>query len=173
MSPVIESLATAVEGERWRPALVALLQDVVDHGASVGFMPPLAAAEAHAYWTGILGDLDHRVLFIARSGEALLGSVQLALERRANGTHRAEVAKFIVLSSARRQGIGRALMNAAEAAAQAAHRSTLVLDTRLGDPSNELYLSLGWTRAGIIPQYARNPNGEIDPTVIYYKLLGG
>jgi acetyltransferase len=172
MPPVIESIATAEEGERWRSSLVALLQDVVDNGASVGFMPPLAAAEANAYWTGILGDLDNRVLLIARRGEELLGSVQVALERRANGNHRAEIAKLIVLGSARRQGIGRALMHAAETAAQIANRSTLVLDTRLGDPSNELYLSLCWIRAGIIPQYARNPNGEIDPTVIYYKLLG-
>lgn len=32
-----------------RPALAALLQDAVESGASIGFLPPLPAAEAEAY----------------------------------------------------------------------------------------------------------------------------
>jgi acetyltransferase len=32
------------------PALVSLLQNVVDDGASIGFLPPLTADEAARYW---------------------------------------------------------------------------------------------------------------------------
>jgi hypothetical protein len=34
-----------------------------------------------------------------------------------------------------------------------------------------LYSSLGWVRAGEIPRYAISANGDIDPSVFYYKLL--
>ena len=43
-APMVESL-TAAAGRGARAALIALLQDVVDDGASVGFLPPLSVAE--------------------------------------------------------------------------------------------------------------------------------
>jgi hypothetical protein len=46
-----------------------------------------------------------------------------------------------------------------------------VLDTRKGDPSEGLYASLGWTKAGDIPNYARSANGDLHATALYYKLL--
>ena len=49
---MIESL-TAGAGHGERAALIALPQDVVDGGASVGFLPPLSAAEAGEYWDGV------------------------------------------------------------------------------------------------------------------------
>ena len=36
-----------------RPQLVTLLQANVDDGASIGFLPPLPAGEAGAYWQGV------------------------------------------------------------------------------------------------------------------------
>jgi acetyltransferase len=72
---------------------------------------------------------------------------------------------------ARRQGVGRALMLAAEAEARRLGRSTLVLDTRHGDPSEILYRSLGWERAGEIPRYARSADGTLHATAFYFKLL--
>ena len=36
-----------------RAALVALLQNAVDSGASLGFLPPLETAEATAYWESV------------------------------------------------------------------------------------------------------------------------
>jgi ribosomal protein S18 acetylase RimI-like enzyme len=154
-------------------ALATLLQDAVDGGASVGFLPPLGAEEAHNYWNDVLEALraQSRVLLVARQGQQILGTVQLDLARRANATHRAEVQKLLVHRSARRQGIGRALMQAAEVAARAHTRSLLVLDTRLGDPSEQLYTMLGYTRAGVIPQYARSADGALDATVFFYRLL--
>jgi ribosomal protein S18 acetylase RimI-like enzyme len=53
-------------------------------------------------------------------GGGIVGTVQLDLAGQANGRHRAEVIKLMVLSSARRRGIGCALMEAAEAEARSA-----------------------------------------------------
>ena len=112
---MIEALTPAT-AEAARPALVALLRDAVDSGASIGFLPPLSEAEAGAYWDGVAGALDDgsRVLLVARDAAAgIVGSVQLDLAMRANARHRAEVSKLMVHRAARRRGIGRALMAAA------------------------------------------------------------
>jgi ribosomal protein S18 acetylase RimI-like enzyme len=158
------------------PALIAVLQDAVDSGASVGFLPPLTAAEAAAYWRTVIDALadGSRRLFVAHHAMlGVAGTVQLELAMRPNGLHRAEVAKLLVHRAARRQGLGRALMQALEAEACRLGRTTLVLDTRAGDPSEQLYRSLGYVRAGEIPQYARSASGRLDTTVFYYKLLAG
>lgn len=166
--------ALGPEGTRAaRPALSTLLKDVVDDGASVGFLPPLSVEEAGTYWDGVAAALagGNRRLWIARAGDGIVGTVQLDLEPRANGRHRAEVTKLMVLTSSRRRGIGRALMQAAEEEARRLGRTTLFLDTRLGDPSERLYRSLGWTFAGSIPEYARSGNDALDANAIYYRLL--
>jgi ribosomal protein S18 acetylase RimI-like enzyme len=155
------------------PDLIALLRDAVDGGASIGFLPPLSAQEAEAYWREVIDALKkpYRIMLIARSDGAVAGTVQLNLESRANGRHRAEVMKLIVHSAQRRRGIAQALMQAIEAEARKAKRTTLVLDTRAGDAAEPLYLKLSWIAAGKIPRYAANADGSVDPTVIMYKLL--
>ena len=50
-------------------------------------------------------------------------------------------------------------------------RTTLVLDTREGDPAETLYASAGWTRVGAIPRYAESAGGSLDGSAFYYKLL--
>jgi ribosomal protein S18 acetylase RimI-like enzyme len=62
-------------------------------------------------------------------------------------------------------------MQRAEEIAQKEGRSTIVLDTREGDPSNLLYSSLGYFLAGSIPNYAKSANGELHVTNYYYKIL--
>ncbi len=155
------------------PGLGALLADAVASGASVGFLPPLAPEDARAYWEDVVASLRDggRVLLAARSGGELVGSVQLILEPRANGGHRAEVAKLLVHSSRRRRGIGRRLMEALEREAAREGRTTLVLDTRQGDPSEALYRGMGYQVAGTIPRYARSADGSLHATVFMYKLL--
>jgi ribosomal protein S18 acetylase RimI-like enzyme len=170
----IESLTPATILEQ-QPALIALLQDAVASGASVGFLPPLAADEAAAYWQGVAAALrdGSRVLLVARRpGQEISGTVQLDLAMRANGLHRAEVSKLMVHRAARRQGIARALMLELEAIARRLGRTTLILDTRQGDPSELLYRALGYEYAGAIPQYARSADGSLDGTAFYYRLLG-
>jgi hypothetical protein len=57
--------------------------------------------------------------------------------------------------------------------ARAAGRALLTLDTATDGGAAELYESLGWTRAGVIPDYAYKPQGGLTGTAIYYKRLGG
>ena len=147
--------------------LVGLLVAVVDDGASIGFLPPLDLDEARAYWAGVLK--PGVVLLVAEEAGRIVGSGQLHLEQRANGRHRAEIAKLMVDPTVRGRGLGRRLMERLEAIAREEGRTLLVLDTREGDPSNALYRSLGWVEAGRIPHYARSANGELHTTVFYYK----
>ena len=171
---MIESL-DAEGAVRERGGLAALLVDAVESGASLGFLPPLDGAEAGAYWDGVAGDLraGSRVLLVARepASRRIVGSVQLELAMRRNGRHRAEVAKLMVHQAARRRGIGRALMLAAEAEARRLGRTTLHLDTRQGDPSEQLYRDLGWELAGTVPRWAASADGSLHTTAIYYRLL--
>lgn len=173
MTVLIEAV-TAAGAAREEAALVAILQDVVDAGASVGFLAPLARDEAVAYWREVAAAIaaGTRTLLIARlPGQDAVGTVQLELCPRPNGRHRAEVTKLMVRRSARRRGIAGALMRAVEAEARRRGRTTLVLDTRAGDPSERLYRSLGYHRAGAIPRYAESSDGRLDATALYYRLL--
>lgn len=151
--------------------LTKLLVDVVEDGASIGFLPPLDPHVARVYWSMVLG--DHVRLWVARLNGDIVGSVQLHLVAKQNGRHRAEIAKLMVHPSSQRKGIGRSLMHAAEARAREEKRSLLVLDTREGDPSNGLYASLGYTEAGKIPDYAESADGKLDASVFYFKRLSG
>ena len=150
--------------------LIELLRDAVDSGASVGFLPPLSRDAASHYWRSIFADLDagYRLLLGAINGPKLVGSVQLELARKPNASHRAEVQRLLVLRSARRQGIGERLMRRLHELAGHHGRTLLVLDTREGDPSEFLYRKLGYTRAGVIPGYARSADGALDGTAFYY-----
>jgi acetyltransferase len=162
---------TALDAEA---ELMELLQDAVDSGASVGFLPPLTPGENRAYWQSVVVAVrtGSRLLLGARDGDGrLVGTAQLDLAARANARHRAEVMKVIVHRAARRRGIGRALMRAVEEHARRLRRSTLVLDTRQGDPSERLYGSVGYRLAGTIPRYARSADGRLDPSAFYYKVL--
>jgi len=167
------ALLTADDAETVIPALVALLEDAVEGGASIGFLWPMSDGEAERYWRSIIPAVDsgERILLIASEDARIVGTGQLELCLRANGLHRAEVAKLMVLRSARRQGVGRALMLAAEKEARRLGRTTLVLDTFLDGGAENLYRALGWTEAGRVPLYAAWPDGTLGTTVYYYKLL--
>lgn len=158
---------------RWLPQLTDLLIDSVDGGASVGFLPPLDRSAAEAWWIRAAPALEagHRILLIARNGETVLGTVQLDLPQTPNGLHRAEVIKLLVHSTHRGKGIASALMRAIESEASALSRTLLVLDTRKGDNAERLYRALGYTAAGIIPQYALGSDGALHDTVIFYRRL--
>ena len=96
--------------------------------------------------------------------------MQLVLAQPENQPHRADVAKMLVWRSARRRGIGAALMTAAEQVAREHAKSLLVLDTASGD-AERLYDRLGWTRVGAIPGYALYPDGRPCDTTVFWKAL--
>ena len=112
--------------------LSLLLINVVEGGASVGFLPPLSIEDAKQYWREAL--TTGVVLWIAQVRGRILGTVQLHLCQKQNGTHRAEIAKLMVHSDARREGLGKCLMENAEERAKVEQRNLITLDTRAGDP---------------------------------------
>lgn len=161
---LVERLYT-VEGNL--DELSDLLIRTVDDGASVGFLFPLTSEEAQNYWKTVLS--PEVILLVATCDGRIVGSVQLHVSTKQNGSHRAEIAKLMTHPAYRRRGIGRLLMGKAEEIAKAEGESLIILDTREGDPSNILYISMGYSKAGRIPNYAKSPNGELAATIYYYK----
>ena len=149
--------------------LTAVLVSCVAQGASLGFHAPLAADAARDWWAGV--PRDGVILLVAEQEGRIVGTVQLQPAESENGAHRGEVAKLLVHPALRRQGIARALMMALEDEARAAGKTLLVLDTREGDPSNDLYRALGYREAGRIPGWARDAAGTLSATVFWYKPL--
>lgn len=152
-----------------------LLIDCVEGGASVSFMAPLARDTALHFWRGVAeGVARHeRILLIAENSHGeLLGTVQLITALPENQPHRADIAKMLVYRHARRQGIGAALLDAADQHAMAAGKTLLVLDTVSGGDGERLYARAGWQRVGDIPGYALYPDGRRCATTYFYKDLG-
>jgi len=166
----IRRLARLGEGDI--RALAALTVDVVEGGASIGFMLPIDAERAEAFWRRVAAGVTdgERVLFVADDGDGVLGTVQLIVEQPENQPHRADVAKMMVANRARRHGIGAALMHAAEQEAKARGKTLLVLDTASAD-AERLYARLGWQRCGTIPGYALLPAGGPCDTTYFFRVL--
>ena len=156
-------------------ALADVLIDCVEGGASVSFMHPLTRDRAEAFWRRVAHGVatGERALLIAEDGRGLCGTVQLALDLPENQPHRADLAKMLVLRRARRQGLGAALMRAAEAAARECGRTLLVLDAVTNGDAARLYERLGWVRVGTIPGYALMPRGGLCSTTVFYRHLAG
>jgi len=155
------------------PALADLVVDAVAGGASINFLADVTAASAAAWWRGQLDEIldGTTTLFVARDGDRIVGSTLLMRSTNANSPHRAEVGKVIVHRTARRQGLARALMTAAEDQARAEGRWMLVLDTVTGSDADALYRALGWQETGIVPDYALLPDGRPWPATFFWKDL--
>lgn len=154
--------------------LVDVLVDCVDGGASVSFMRPFTRERATAFWRDVADGVESakRVLLVAEDTRGICGTVQLIVDLPENQPHRADLAKMLVHRRARRQGLGAALMRAAEAAATASGKTLLVLDTVTGGDAERLYERLGWRRVGTIPDYALFPDGGFCATTVFYRTLG-
>lgn len=152
--------------------LAAILADVVAGGASVNFMHPFTPADARAWWQALIPRVaaGQVVLLAAAIDGRTLGTAQLQLAPQPNQQHRAEVAKMLVHRAARRRGLARALMLRLEEEARARGRTLLTLDTA-SDAAEALYRGLGYTCAGVIPDYARLPDGPFCATSLWWKRL--
>jgi len=155
------------------PELTEILRDSVANGASVGFMDWNTSTDFESFWRGIAAEVGagRILLFVARDGSGIVGTAQLHPVGKPNQPHRAEIAKVLVHSRARRRGIGEALMRAAEGAALALGRNLLVLDTDEAGAARRLYNRLGWTEVGTIPRYALMPDGSACGSTFFYKQL--
>jgi GNAT superfamily N-acetyltransferase len=150
-----------------------VLIDCVEGGASVSFMLPMSRAKAEAFWRLVAQGVaaGERALLVAEDVQGLCGTVQLVLQQPENQPHRADLAKLLVHRRARRQGLGAALVRAAEATARACGKTLLVLDAVTGGDAARLYERLGWVRVGDIPGYALWPQGGLCSTTLFYRVL--
>jgi GNAT superfamily N-acetyltransferase len=154
--------------------LAAVLIDCVEGGASVSFMLPLTPERAQAFWRRVADGVarGERALLVAEDEAGrIVGTVQLVLDQPENQPHRADLAKMLVHRSARRRGLGEALMRAAETTARECGKTLLVLDTVTGADGERLYARLGWQRVGSIPDYALFPGGQPCATTYFYRRV--
>jgi GNAT superfamily N-acetyltransferase len=148
-----------------------VLLDCVADGASVNFMADLSPARAQAFWMDVASARDGRVIIVAHdpAGRAI-GTAQMIPAPQDNQPHRADVAKMLVHTRARRMGLGAALLDAVESAARSAGKTLLTLDTA-SDDAARLYERGGYIACGRIPGYALLPDGALCDTMLYYKPL--
>lgn len=172
MESIVETLPASLT-ESDLGDLAALLRDAVEGGASVGFMLPVHEAETADFWSDVFSEVKagKRIVLAVRDAGRIVGTTQLELAARPNSRHRAELQKLLVLRSHRGRGLGSALISAAESAARADLRTLIVLDTSMTGNAINLYVRCGYTQAGVIPRYARDPDGPLIDTGIYYKEL--
>ncbi|MCF8998267.1 GNAT family N-acetyltransferase [Acinetobacter nectaris] len=150
-----------------------LLQNTVDGGASIGFLSPITNSEILDYWNEVNDELANgtRKLWVAIQNRNIVGSIQLSMVNKKNGLHRANIEKLMVSSSVRKQGIATLLMNQLESFAKINKLHLLILDTREGDISENLYQKLRFIRVGVIPNFGLSSSGTYDGTAIYYKNI--
>ena len=142
-------------------------------GASIGFLHPMQAGEAEAWWRGVAQGVasGEILLWAILDDEGPVGTIQLHPVGKPNGAHRAEIAKLMVHPRARGRGLARQLMATAEQAARELGRRLLVLDTVEGGVADGLYRRLGWTEAGRIPDFALKSGGGSEATVVFWKSV--
>ncbi|MCC6155838.1 MAG: GNAT family N-acetyltransferase [Candidatus Hydrogenedentes bacterium] len=161
-------------GETEIQGLTNVLIDCVEGGASVSFMYPMTREKAEMFWRGVAPAVarGERILLLAEgTANRIVGTVQVVLNLPENQPHRGDVVKMLVHRRARNQGVGAALLAAAEQHARDEGKYLLVLDTITGHAGERLYARHGWQRAGEIPNFALWPDGRPCPTTYYYKQL--
>jgi GNAT superfamily N-acetyltransferase len=164
---------SAVDGRQYLGELADVLVDCVAGGASVSFMAGFSKGDAALFFEKVLDGVarGERILLAAFDDSLLVGTVQVITATPPNQPHRADIAKLLVRRSARAQGVATRLMESAEAASLEAGKTLLVLDTVTGGQAEKLYMRMGWTKAGIIPNYALFPDGRPCDTTIFWKEL--
>ena len=150
--------------------LADVLIDIVEGGASIGFMHPISRERAVAFWNNVAQSLGKRALLVAEDEKGICGTVQLVFAEPQNQPHRADVSKMIVHRRARGQGIATALMRELEKVARECGKTLLVLDTA-SETAEHVYERTGWTRLGKIPNFALMPDGAPCDTVFFYRDL--
>jgi GNAT superfamily N-acetyltransferase len=153
--------------------LAEVLHDCVEGGASVSFMLPFSQEDAEAFFSKVIDGVEagERILLAALKNSRVVGTVQITTAMPPNQPHRGDVAKLLVHRESRGSGLARLLMEEVERQAREAGKTLLVLDTVTDGVAEGLYGRLGWTRVGIIPDYAMYPDGTLTPTTIFYKSL--
>jgi len=172
MALTIEELDAAAVASRL-DQLAQLLLDAHASGMALGLQAPLSHDGARAADREAAERLapGERMLLAALEGGELVGAVQVDRAEVGNGRHRGEVRRLVVRTDRRGAGIGRALMEAAVEHARAMGLRLLWLSTHEGTNADRFYEQLGWTRVGVIPDWAVLPSGDLAGNAFYFLRL--
>jgi RimJ/RimL family protein N-acetyltransferase len=113
----------------------------------------------------------HAAVFVAETAEGIVGRISLARDAHPASEHVADLGLMVAVEH-RRQGVGRALMEAAEAWAREVGVRKLELHVF---PHNTaaiaLYEGLGYEREGYRRDHYRRPDGFVD-AILMAKMIG-
>ena len=154
-------------------ALAQLLLDAHASGMALGLPAPLTrdgAREAYEHAAARLAPSE-RMLLAAFDDDELVGAVQLDRAEAGNGRHRGEVRRLVVRTERRGGGIGRALLDAVVECGRRLDLRLLWLSTHEGAGAERIYERHGWTRVGVIPDWAVLPNGDLVGNSFYFLRI--
>lgn len=144
----------------------------IEAGGGFGWIRAPRRNVFEAYWKGVLL-VPERQLFVARLDGTIAGSAQLVRPPRANEaqSHQAQLTTCFVAPWARRRGLAKRMVLAAELAARAAGVLMINLDLRDSQvEARQLFEGLGYGKWGTHPAYAR-VDGRLVSGSYYCKLV--
>ncbi len=153
-------------------ALCEAADAAILEGGGFGWVSPPGRSALERYFQGLLL-VPERELYIARLDGVVVGSVQLARPPRNNEAQAfaATLTHSFIAPFARGHGLARLLTERAEDGARALGYHVINLDVReTQEAAIRLYESLGYTRWGTHPVYARI-QGRTVRGFYFYKLL--
>ena len=159
-------------GEDDLAALCEAADAAILEGGGFGWVSPPGRAALQRYFQGLLL-VPERELYIARLDGVVVGSAQLARPPRNNEAQAfaATLTHSFIAPYARGHGLARLLTERAEDGARALGYHVINLDVReTQEAAIRLYESLGYTRWGTHPVYARI-QGRTVRGFYFYKLL--
>jgi len=128
----------------WRRARKSDGAEMARLAAELGY--PQSVAEMTRRLTTLLADERHCIT-VAAAGERLLGWLHVEHRFSLEGGDRAEIMGLVVDSSARRNGLGRALVEAAESWARARGLPSLTVRSNAArELSHPFYEAIGYSR---------------------------
>jgi RimJ/RimL family protein N-acetyltransferase len=112
----------------------------------------------------------HAAVFVAETADGIVGRISLARETHPASEHVADLG-LMVAGSHRRQGVGRALMAAAESWAREVGVHKLELHVfPYNEPAIALYEALGYEREGYRTDHYRRADGYVD-AILMAKVI--
>lgn len=141
-----------------RDRLFELFAAIVDTGEGFPESPPLDQGRFRASW------VEPPVVVVAVESGELLGAYYLKPNFPGRAAHIAN-AGYVVTSSARRRGIGRALVEDSIRRAPVAGFDAVIFNLVFeSNPARALYEELGWREIGRIPRGV-----DDEPAIIYWR----
>lgn len=153
-------------------ALCEATDAAVIEGGGFGWVNPQGRQALERYFRGVVL-VPERELFVGRLDGVIVGSAQLVRPPRNNEAQAfaATLMHAFIAPYARGHGVARAMTQRVEERARALGYHVLNLDVReTQEAAIRLYESLGYTRWGMHPAYAR-VRGKTICGLFYFKLL--